>query len=115
MTWRRWLIAIPAFLSACSASPGARRGGEGLDAERLPPEMREDYAVFAQRCSKCHLLSRALNSGITDDEQWDRYVARMRHQPSSGISEDDARVVLRFLHAYSAEQVRAKSNADGGR
>ena len=113
MNTRRWLPLSLALLAACSAGPLARRG-DGLDEEKLPPEIRADYGVFTQRCSKCHALSRALNSGITDDEQWELYVARMRRQPSSGISEADTRTIMRFLHYYSAAQRRAKSDVDGG-
>jgi hypothetical protein len=32
----------------------------------------------------------------------------MRRQPGSGITEEDARVVLRFLHYYSLDQKRLK-------
>ena len=77
---------------------------EGLDPSTLPESQRADYAIFAQRCSKCHALSRPLNAGITDDAYWAMYVARMRRQPASGISESDEVAVLRFLHYYSAEQ-----------
>jgi hypothetical protein len=93
-------------LAACSAE--TRNAGEGIDATRLPAEVRADYDVFAHRCSKCHTLARPLQSGIVDDVFWEQYVARMRRQPGSGISEEDARVVLRFLHYYSLEQKRLK-------
>lgn len=110
MTWRSVVFGA-ALLAACS-EPIARRG-DGLDAERLPESVRADYAVFAQKCSKCHTLARPLNSGIEDNEHWDRYVARMRRQPSSGISEEDTRPILRFLYYYSLERRRAKSERDG--
>jgi hypothetical protein len=74
----------------------------------LPPELRADYAVFADRCSKCHSLSRPLDSGIVDDAFWVRYVERMRRQPASGIAPEDTPAILRFLHFYSAEQRRRK-------
>jgi hypothetical protein len=88
----------------------ACRGGEPPPA--LPASVRADYAVFAQRCSKCHSLDRPLNRGVVDDESWEAYVARMRRQPSSGISPEDARKILRYLHYYSAEERRKKE--DGG-
>lgn len=69
----------------------------------LPQELRADYEVFAVRCSKCHSLSRPLDSGITDDEFWARYVERMRLQPASGIAKEDTPAILRYLHYYSAE------------
>jgi hypothetical protein len=100
-------IALGVF--AC-ASPR-----EGLNPSDLPDAVRPDYAVFAQRCSKCHSLSRPLNSGIDDDQYWIMYVARMRRQPASGISKEDEVEILRFLHYFSVEARRKKgasSHAD---
>lgn len=72
-----------------------------------------DYTLFTIRCSKCHSLSRPLNSGIDSDDYWRLYVAKMRRQPGSGISEDDAVAILRFLHVYSLEQRRKKAEKLG--
>jgi hypothetical protein len=72
-----------------------------------------DYTLFTIRCSKCHSLSRPLNSGIDSDDYWRLYVAKMRRQPGSGISEDDAVAILRFLHVYSLEQRRKKAQKLG--
>src|SRR5262245_16819181 len=93
-----------ALLAAC----GPTHNSEELDVRSLPPELRGDYAVFAQKCSKCHSLSRPLASGIDDDEYWRRYVERMRRQPASGISPADEPPILRFLHYYS--QAHKKKN-----
>jgi hypothetical protein len=106
----RVAIAIATALAAAAAASCAGSGGrsEGLDPSTLPSNVRADYAVFAHRCSKCHSLARPLNSGISDDGYWAMYVARMRRQPGSGISHDDAVAILRFLHYYSLEQQRKK-------
>ncbi len=85
----------------------------------MPDQMRADYEVFAQRCSKCHSLSRPLDSGITDDDFWREYVERMRRQPGSGISLEDETPILRFLHHYSLDQLRRRQGGqppagDGG-
>jgi hypothetical protein len=98
------MASAVAALSGCS---GWVARSEGLDPATLPESIRADYAVFAQRCSKCHSLARPLTSGIDDDEYWAMYVARMRRQPASGISLEDTVVVLRFLH-YFSEDVKAK-------
>jgi hypothetical protein len=113
MLFPRWcvLLAIPIACLAAGASSGCHGEEPPSDTANLPEGVRADYAVFAQRCSKCHSLSRPLNSGIVDDEYWAMYVARMRRQPESGISPDDARTILRFLHYYSAEQRRKKEEA----
>jgi hypothetical protein len=88
-----------AVLLSCAAGRS-----EGLDAESLPPDVRPDYELFAERCSKCHSLARPLESGITDDAFWKKYVERMRRQPGSGISPADEEHILHFLHYYSLEK-----------
>jgi hypothetical protein len=90
-------------LPGCSGE----RAEVGALAQRA--DAREDYRVFAARCSKCHSLARPLNSGIDDDEYWKLYVARMRRQPASGISPEDAVAILRFLHLFSVEERRRKA------
>jgi hypothetical protein len=107
-----WILALSLGLSC--AGPAQLRG-EGLDVNQLPAMVRDDYALFAQRCSKCHALSRALNSGIDDDEFWNRYVTRMRLQPASGISPEDEVGILRFLHYYAGELRRRKAPPAQGR
>lgn len=101
------------LVAACNAATLER--GEGLDPSSVPPEEQADYALFAQRCSKCHSLSRPLNSGITEDSFWRMYVERMRRQPGSGITEQDTVAILRFLHWYSQSQPQAsQAGRDGG-
>jgi hypothetical protein len=93
-------------LLACS---GWLARSEGIDPATLPESLRPDYAVFAERCSKCHSLGRPLSSGIDDDDYWAMYVARMRRQPASGISQEDTVVILRYLHYFSEEQKAKKA------
>jgi len=100
---RRSLPLLVLSLLGCGSTATQ---AEGLEPATLPAELRADYAVFAQRCSKCHSLARPLNSGISDENYWSLYVARMRRQPASGISQADAEPILRFLHYYSVEQLR---------
>jgi hypothetical protein len=97
------VISVGLGLGGCATS-----GRDGLDVAQLPEVVRPDYQLFARRCSKCHSLARPLGSGITDDEVWIAYVNKMRRQPSSGISPQDATPILRFLHYYSSEQRRVK-------
>lgn len=96
------------LLPGCRTS-STQREAEGADTTSMPPEIRADYEVFALRCSKCHSLSRPLNSGIDDDNYWRDYVARMRRQPASGISPQDEVVILRYLHYFSVQQRREKA------
>src|SRR5215472_8877468 len=82
------------------------------DTSQLPQALRADYELFAQRCSKCHSLARPLNSGISDDRFWRRYVEQMRLKPGSGISLADEERILRFLHFYSMEQQGRDATAE---
>ena len=101
------MVGVGMIVATALGCSGWLARSEGLDPATLPENVRGDYAVFAQRCSKCHSLARPLSSGIDDDEYWAMYVARMRRQPSSGISQEDTVVVLRFLH-YFSEDIKAK-------
>jgi hypothetical protein len=106
LAWVAYLSAgILVALAGCS---GWLARNEGLDVSTLPESVRPDYAVFAQRCSKCHSLARPLTSGIDEDDYWRTYVAKMRRQPESGISQDDTVVILRFLHYFSMDQKSKK-------
>lgn len=102
----RSVLVAGALISVLANCAGFSMRPDGLDPSTLPDEVRADYAVFAQRCSKCHSLARPLNSGISDENFWSLYVARMRRQPASGITEEDAAPILNFLRHYSLEQRR---------
>jgi hypothetical protein len=94
---------------ACDSSPF--RSGESLKVAELPQEMRANYSLFAERCSKCHGLSRSLDAGYKDDLFWQRYVTRMRRQPGSGIAPEDEKPILEFLHFYSEKIKASRSTA----
>ena len=67
-----------------------------------------------------HALSRPLQSGIENEDQWRAYVARMRAMPGSGISAVDEERILAFLRLYAADQRRkhargaSAAETDGG-
>jgi len=109
------LRPLAAFAAAALVTviASACQQGEGLDPSKMPENIRADYALFANRCSKCHSLARPLTANITDDEQWVLYVNRMRRQPGSGISRTDQEGILRFLKYYAAElrRTQAEKNA----
>ncbi len=108
-----FFAAYALALGCSSASSRARVQGEGVVLSSVPLELRDEYALFAQRCSKCHSLARALNNGERDEKYWALYVTRMRRQPSSGIAPADEPPILRFLNFHSA-QLRAESAPDAG-
>jgi hypothetical protein len=105
---RAVLCAAGMLSSGC---PSAAERPDGLDPSTMPDSVRADYGLFAERCSKCHSLARPLESGVDKDEYWQYYVARMRRQPASGISERDVIPILRFLHYYSLELQRIKGKS----
>jgi hypothetical protein len=93
-----------AMFSAAVLGCGTWSGGQSdIKVANLTPELQADYALFSDRCSKCHSVSRAFNQGERDDQFWANYVRRMRRQPSSGIAPEEEEPILRFLRYYSAE------------
>jgi hypothetical protein len=86
------LFAMTAI--ACSASPGRARLTAPAGAS---PEIEDACRLAAVRCSRCHPIDRVLFARVERPLHWEWYVARMRRQPSSGISEDEARTIVRCL------------------
>jgi len=93
---------ILATLTACAAA----QRGEGVDVNAVPMALREDYELFASRCSRCHTLARPLNARVRSATHWAAYVHRMRQQPGSGIAMEDTAGILRFLVWFSANRDR---------
>jgi hypothetical protein len=106
----RRLVAIVLLLSACATTVGERGGLGESQVRSLPPDIQDAYALFAKRCSKCHTLARPLSAQVRDMDHWREYVARMRRQPSSGISPEDAEEILVFLRYY----LEHKDEIEGG-
>ena len=107
--------ATATALWGCSPSQTARDAGNRASASGLPAELKDEYALFTQRCSKCHSLARVLDNGDHDSRYWSRYVSRMRRQPSSGIAPEDVPPILRYLDFYSAQLRAESSDARGGK
>ena len=87
------------------------RHGDSIDVSNYPKDIQDAYAVFAVRCSRCHTLARPLNARIHDAQHWQRYVTRMRRNPSSGINATNADIILRFLLYYMHERDSAEQGA----
>lgn len=115
------VLSMKLYAGACAialafamlASGAGCTHSEGLDTSKMPENIRADYDLFARKCSKCHSLARPLSANITDNEQWVLYVNRMRRQPASGISPEDATAILRFLHYYAADLRRIQAEKNG--
>ncbi len=81
-------------------------GPKTIDVSSYPEEMQENYTLFAARCSKCHTLSRPINSDYALPDEWSRYVKRMMRKPGSGITPKEGKKIYEFL-AYDSS-VRKK-------
>lgn len=62
----------------------------GAAAEQLEPK-----ALFEKRCSRCHNLDRT--NRTEKPEGWKAIVKKMKAKWFSGISEEDAEVITRYL------------------
>jgi len=82
------------------------QGPKTIDVSSYPEEMQENYEIFASRCSKCHTLSRPINSDYALPDEWSRYVKRMMRKPGSGITPKEGKKIYEFL-AYDSS-VRKK-------
>jgi hypothetical protein len=85
-------------------------GQTWINVSAYPPEQQTSYALFSQRCCKCHTLARPINSTLQTD-QWEAYVSRMIHKPGSGISPKEGDTILSFL-LYDSKQRARKSAID---
>jgi hypothetical protein len=95
-----------------SCATSSIRHGDTLDVSRYPSDIQAAYKVFAVRCSRCHTLARPLNARFTDPQQWVRYVARMRHNPASGINAKNGETILRFLLYYMHQREQEQRDRD---
>ena len=86
-------------------------GPTWIDVNAYPPEQQKNYALFSQKCSKCHTLARPINSSMRGDE-WNAYVNRMSRKAGSGISPRDGEVILGFLVFDSQRRARASGALD---
>ena len=86
------------------------KGPATINVSGYPQGIQEDYAVFSQKCTQCHKLSRPINSDYALPDEWSRYINRMMNKPGSGISSGDAKKIYDFL-VYDAS-VRKKAMLD---
>jgi hypothetical protein len=120
------VLALAAVaLAAAPGTPPAPAGGSEdefkvfeadlgrawIDVTAYPPEQQKSYALFAQKCSKCHTLARPINSSLQGGD-WSAYVSRMSRKAGSGISPRDGDVILSFLLFDSAKRARAAVTVD---
>ncbi len=97
---------------------GFDSGPDTIDVSNYPADIQAAYKVFSQRCTKCHTLSRPINSDYATRDEWSRYVKRMMRKPGSGINKKDAKQIFDFLVYDSSvrkkDLIAAKQAAAGG-
>jgi hypothetical protein len=86
------------------------KGPATIDVSKYPDGIQENYAVFSQKCSQCHRLSRPINSDYALPDEWSRYIKRMMYKPGSGISSGEGKKIFEFL-VYDSS-VRKKAMVD---
>lgn len=117
MTTKRFalLATLFALSAACITDGVGKRGGLKKEVvDTYPPNIVQSYELFEHKCSRCHGLARPLNAPIYDFQHWEAYVARMRRQPGSGISEADGENILVFLKYYAAQKKRERDLQESG-
>ncbi len=106
------MFPIPAALAVAlqlslSVSPDAAarptRDDTDIDVAGLPQAHKVGYALFRQKCSTCHPLSRATTTRLTP-AQWKRHVRRMAIRPSTALSDDQAQSIIDFLEYYASRR-----------
>ncbi len=97
------LAALQLTLAADDPGADARdKGADKIDVSSYPAEQKERYPLFMQKCAKCHVAARAINSRFTSAE-WKRYMKRMVRRPNSGVTDDQATEIFEFLKYYSSK------------
>jgi len=94
----------PLFRAAASAPSAQAPGPTGTGAETaLPPDLQPAHATFAGKCSACHGLDRALQSGITA-AGWPEVVKDMADKTGGAITPEEQATIVRFLQYYSTHR-----------
>jgi hypothetical protein len=86
------------------------KGPATINVSGYPAAIQQNYALFTQKCSQCHKLSRPINSDFALPDEWSRYVHRMMSKPGSGIDSGSGAKIYDFL-VYDSS-VRKKAMVD---
>ncbi len=87
------------------------KGPATINVSGYPPPIQGYYAVFAQKCSQCHKLSRPINSDFVLPDEWSRYIHRMMSKPGSGIDSASGGKIFNFLVYDSSVRKKAMLDA----
>jgi hypothetical protein len=87
------------------------KGPATINVSTYPAGIQQAYAVFTQKCSQCHKLSRPINSDFVLPDQWSRYIHRMMSKPGSGIDSGSGAKIYDFLVYDSSVRKKAMLEA----
>ena len=90
------------------------KGPATINVSPYPAAIQQDYAVFTQKCSQCHKLSRPINSDFALPDEWSRYIHRMMSKPGSGIDSGSGAKIYDFLVYDSSVRKKAMLDAKLG-
>lgn len=102
LSFAAWLLLVPRPAGAAEQRVDPRlaeldRGPARIDISAYPRLQRENYLIFADKCSRCHSLARPINAPYVLPEDWERYVKKMMRKPGSGLDPKSAKRVYEFL------------------
>jgi len=97
-----------------TAQMPADLGPATVDVSHYPVQQQKNYALFLQKCSRCHTPARAINSSLTSENDWRHFVSLMHGRLlSRSMGEpwkvEEGRAIIDFL-AYDS-QVRKVDQA----
>ena len=73
-------------------------GPAAIDVSAYPAPIRDEYALFQARCSRCHTLARPINSPWVSQENWTEFLDRMqKHSGGVLLTEDERKSIIEFL------------------
>ena len=83
------------------------KGPAKINVSKYPADIQKNYKIFADKCSKCHTLARAVNCEFALEDEWERYVKRMMRKGGSLISPEEGKQIFEFV-VYDAK-IRKKA------
>ncbi len=90
------------------------KGPATINVSKYPAAVQQEYAVFSQKCTQCHRLSRPINSDFVLPDEWSRYIHRMMSKPGSGIDGGTGAKIYDFLVYDSSVRKKAMLDAKLG-
>jgi len=102
-------VLAPVLWAAEGGEPGERErtalfysdlGPDRIDVSAYPASQRDNYAVYARACSRCHTLARSINAPLVSRGWWEFYVLGMRMRGTRAgqpLSKEEVKAVLDFL------------------